>query len=229
MGDEVKDPDSAKSTGFRALDRLLNVIGAVAAVAASVWGIVVKLQVDEQNQAIGAINAEISKSADERENRKLDLDMTMKVFEEVKDIYKTPGLSPEVTVNRLSAVSAVVLAVPDQAVRERLSQAVGAALEMQTSGSDARAAKQAQSVKTSLDVGIFDAATSDDGVVAQAVKVEQVKKWAEQSSTNKPRWGSLAYNLFWCEDAANPGAAMQAANQAQALRKLDRMLNHEQN
>jgi len=102
-----------------------------------------------------------------------------------------------------------------------LSQAVGAALEMQTSGSDARAAKQAQSVKTSLDVGIFDAATSDDGVVAQAVKVEQVKKWAEQSSTNKPRWGSLAYNLFWCEDAANPGAAMQAANQAQALRKLD--------
>jgi hypothetical protein len=221
MSDVEPTGGPPRPTGLRKLDFTVNAIGALAAIAATVWGVVVKIQVDQQNLLIEKIKGEIGQSAELRENRKLDQEITLKVFDEVKDIYKTEKQSPEILVSRLSAVSALILAVPDQAIKERLGEAVGAALQQQTKSSNAEAAQQALSIKSSLDAGIFDASIVEQSTPAEVVSTKQIKNWAEQGSAGSPKWGALTYNLFWCENANSPNGAYQAAAQAQALKTLD--------
>lgn len=222
MTNETSSLEAPKPTGFRSLDRVLNVVGALAAIAATIYGMWVKVQVDNQSRRVEDLKASISQSAEARENRKLELEMTMKVFDEVKDIYKADKQSPDILVNRLSAVSALVLAVPNQEIRERLGQAVGAALSAQTSNGGSESAQKAQSVKANLEAAIFDAATVAESAPTEAVSTRQIKALAAQSSAKNPHWGALNYNLFWCEDVENPNAALEAAKQASALKKLDR-------
>ncbi|UXY13812.1 hypothetical protein N8I74_10810 [Chitiniphilus purpureus] len=179
-----------------------------------------KIQVDQQNSRVEALKVEISKAESGREERKLDLDMMLKVFSELTDIYKTQDQSDEMLVNRLTAVSALVLAIPNQPVRDRLWDAIAVALEVQGKRSGAQVAQQACVIKESVDAALFDVESAENAPAA-AVSNQQLQVWASKGNASSPRWGSLNYNLFWCEDAANPNAALAAATQAKALKTLD--------
>lgn len=207
------------ATGFRFLDRALNVIGAVAAILATVWGVFIKIQVDSQNLKVDELKTAISQAESNREDRKLNQQLTLQVFDQVNDIYKTPNQSADIVINRLSAVSALILIIPDQTVKDSLKRAVDSALNLQIAkGGDQ--AKQAQIVKSNFDAASFDASTASETV--EAVSNSAIKVIADQSNSNSPKWGALNYNLFWCEDTTHPDAALEAANHALALKKLDK-------
>ena len=61
----------------------------------------VKDSVDLQAAALDNIKLEIARNADDRETRKLNHEITIKIFEEVSDIYKTPNQSPDQILNRV--------------------------------------------------------------------------------------------------------------------------------
>ena len=183
----------------------------------------VKDHIALQSAALENLKTEIAKNADDRETRKLNHEITIKIFEEVKDIYKTPNQSVDQILNRLLAVSALVEAVPDRDVRTSLAAAVTAAADnVQTSLAKPteEIRKKAEAVKSRVEVTVFRADQNDSGSV-QPKDHQSLRAAASESKINAPKWSNYDFDFFWCEKADSPDAAKRAAELAAGLRQLD--------
>lgn len=176
-----------------------------------------------QGSSIESLKAEIAKSANERETRKLNHEITIKIFDEVSNIYKTPNQTPDILLNRLLAVAALVEAVPDSDVRKSLASAVKAAADNASATvikpTDAVLLKT-EVVKNKVDLTIFRADQND--FESSRLKDEKSLSVAAQSSNiNDPKWSNYDFDFFWCETADNPEAAKNDAESALKLRSSD--------
>lgn len=196
----------------KAVGIAIAILGAWSAFQASI----VKDQLGVQAGQIEKLRAEIARSAEEREGRKLNHDITIRIFDEVKEVYAETGLSKEQMLNRLTSVAALLEAIPDPAVRTQLAAAVRAALDNLAAGSQVLAVR-AEAVKSQVDETVFRAEQSQ---VSDAVR--QPAAPAEGAgSAEHPAWSSYDFDLFWCESGPNPEASRQAAEAAARLRLLD--------
>lgn len=183
----------------------------------------VKDSVAIQGTALDSLKAEIAKSADDRESRKLDHDITIKIFDEVNDIYKTPNQTPDQILNRLLAVSALVEAIPKNEVRTSLAAAVKTAADNVT----ATVAKpseelklKTEAVKNKVDNMIFRADQNDSG--SNQLKDQQsLLTAANDSKIEAPKWSNYDFDFFWCEKSNDSEAARKAAEFAATLKQLD--------
>lgn len=183
---------------------------------------IVKDNVALQGAAFDRLKTEIAKSAEDRETRKLNHDITIKIFEEVKDIYKTPNQSQDQILNRLLAVSALVEAIPQRDVRTALAGAVKAAVDNVTVTATKPSAEikaKTEAVKSQIDLTVFRA---DEEDVSTSPKNHQVLASAAKASTlAEPKWSNYDFDFFWCETSSNNEAAKQAAQFAAKLKLLD--------
>lgn len=184
---------------------------------------VVKDNVAIQAVALDRLKTEIARSADDRESRKLNHEITIKIFEEVKDIYKTPNQSPDQLLNRLLAVAALVEAIPQSDVRTALAAAVKAAVDnvSATFANPSEAIRlKTEVVKSKVDVTVFRADQND--VASVAPKDHQsLRSAADASRIGAPKWSNYDFDFFWCESASNPDAQKRAAELASGLKQLD--------
>lgn len=183
----------------------------------------VKDSVALQGTALDGLKTEIARSADDRETRKLNHEITIKIFEEVKDIYKTPNQTPDQVLNRLLAVSALVEAIPQSDVRSSLAAAVKAAADNVTAtvAKPSEEIKQkTEVVKSKVDVTVFRADQNDLGST-QPKDHQSLLTAANVSKIEAPKWSNYDFDFFWCEKANNSDAAKRAAELAAALRQLD--------
>jgi len=182
----------------------------------------VKDSVTIQGAILEGVQAEIAKNADDRESRKLNHEITIKIFEEVKDIYKSPNQSPDQLLNRLLAVSALVEAIPQSEVRTSLAAAVKAAVDNVTATVDKPTEQiklKSEAVKSKIDLTVFRADQND---ISSSPKIHQsLASDAETSTAESPKWSNYDFDFFWCENASNPEATKRAAEFAAALKQLD--------
>ncbi len=176
-----------------------------------------------QGSSIESLKAEIAKSANERETRKLNHEITIKIFEEVSNIYKTPNQTPDILLNRLFAVAALIEAVPDIEVRKSLASAVKAAADNASATvikpTDAVILKT-EAVKNKVDLTIFRA-DQNDSESSRLRDEKSLSVAAQSSNINDPKWSNYDFDFFWCETADNPEAAKNAAESAFNLKNLD--------
>lgn len=175
-----------------------------------------------QGIALESLKIEISRNADDRETRKLNHDITIKIFEEVKDIYKTPNQSSDQVLNRLLAVSALVEAVPQSEVRTSLAAAVKAAAD-NVAVSSGKASEELKAktevVKSLIDLTVFRADQND---VSVSPKDQQSLVIAADSTTvATPKWSNYDFDFFWCDNTGNSEVAKRAADAAMTLKELD--------
>lgn len=211
-------PTSSLSTVDKVIGIAITVLTGWAAFQSSV----VKDSVAVQGAALDGLKAEIARSADDRETRKLNHEITIKIFEEVKDIYKTPNQSPDQTLNRLLAVSALVEAIPQSDVRTSLAAAVKAAADNVTvtvAKPSEEIKVKTEAVKSKIDLTVFRADQND---VSTAPKNHQSLASAANASTVEvPKWSNYDFDFFWCDNTSNPEAEKRAAELAAALKHLD--------
>lgn len=183
---------------------------------------IVQNNVAKQGIALESLKIEISRNADDRETRKLNHDITIKIFEEVKDIYKTSNQSPDQVLNRLLAVSALVEAVPQSEVRTSLAAAVKAAVD-NVAVSSGKASEELKAktevVKNLIDLTVFRADQND---VSSTLKDQQSLVIAAASTTvTVPKWSNYDFDFFWCDNTSNSEMAKRAADAAMTLKELD--------
>jgi len=217
--------DAEKPSRTSSLSTVEKIIG-LAITAFTGWAAfqssVVKDSVAIQGAALDRLKAEIALSADDRETRKLNHEITIKIFEEVKDIFKTPNQAADQTLNRLLAVSALVEAIPQSDVRTSLAAAVKAAAD-NVSVTVAKPSDElrikTEAVKSKIDVTVFRADQYD---TPSAPKDHQsLLSAANATKIDAPKWSNYDFDFFWCENASNPEATRRAAELAATLRQLD--------
>ena len=76
----------------------------------------VALQSQEQNKKLEELKTQIAKSADDRESRKVNTDITLQIFEALNYVYRTKDQSSDF-LDRLVFVGALVSGIPDEAIR----------------------------------------------------------------------------------------------------------------
>lgn len=217
--------DTGNPPPASALSRVEKLIG-IAITIFTAWAAfqssIVKDNVAIQGVALDALKSEIARSADDRETRKLNHEITIKIFEEVKDIYKTPNQTPDQVLNRLLAVSALVEAIPQSDVRTSLAAAVKAAADNVTATFTRPSEEillKTEAVKSKVDVTVFRADQND---MANSAKDHQsLISAANASKVEAPRWSNYDFDFFWCEQGNNADGAKRAAELAVALKQLD--------
>jgi hypothetical protein len=210
---------SALATGQALVALVVATMSGYAAYQSSV----VKDTVALQNTTLEQLKIEISKSAEDRESRKLNNEITLKIFEEVKDVYKTPDQTTDLLLNRLLSVSALIEAVPDTTVRSSLAAAVKAAVDNLSATlkqPSAEISSKAEAVKQQVDVAVFRAEQSDVRN-APLQNPGVTKAVAASSNVENPKWGNYDLDLFWCERGVNPEGAKQSADFVASLKQLD--------
>lgn len=202
-----------------ALTRIEKLVG-VAVAALGAWSAyqatAVKGQVERQSARIAELQAEIARSAEVREERRLNHDITIRIFDEVKEIYAT-SLPPEQMLNRLTSVAALLEAIPDPAVRTQLAAAVKAAIDGLASGarpSTAQVKEQAAALKSQVDETVFRAEERGAAPVGRVGPLAVARPPGGRAET----WFDYDVDLFWCDDATNPDAARREAEAAVRLR-----------
>jgi hypothetical protein len=178
----------------------------------------VKAQVDRQSARIAELQAEIARSAEVREDRKLNHEITIRIFDEVKEIYAAT-LPPEQMLNRLTSVAALLEAIPDPGVRTQLAAAVKAAID--SLSGPARAStpmvkEQAAALKSQVDETVFRAEEKETAPANVRAQAPTPRAAADGGAT----WADYDVDLFWCEEATNPDAARREAEAAARLRAL---------
>jgi len=208
-----------------ALSKIEKIIGIVIALLtgwAAFQSTIVKDRLAVQGAAIDTIKAEIARSADDRETRRLNHEITIKIFEEVKDIYKTANQSPDQILNRLLAVSALVEAIPQSDVRTSLAAAVKAAADNVTATFNNPSAEillKTEAVKSKVDVTVFRADQND---AATTTKNRQSQITASNiSKIEEPKWANYDFDFFWCDQGNTADTAKKAAESAATLKQLD--------
>lgn len=181
----------------------------------------VALQSQKQNKKLEEIKTQIAKSADGRESRKVNNDITLKIFEELKDVYKTPDQSSDLQLNRLQFVGALVLGIPDEAIRNTLIDAIRRAItNLEEDSTNAAVSSKAKAVRKRFDDAVFRAEESDVSTLVPK-DPEASRDMVAKSDVNDPKWSNYDFDLFWCEKAANPDEAKQIANVAAMIKGLD--------
>ena len=178
----------------------------------------VALQSQEQNAKLEELKTQIAKSADDRESRKVNNDITLKIFEELKDVYRTKDQSSDLQLNRLQFVGALVLGIPDDAIRKPLLDAIQRAI-----ASLEALNPKAKAVRKQLDDAVFRAEQSDVRTLVPKDPGAS-RDVVAKSDVKDPKWSNYDFDLFWCENAADPDAAdaaKQIANVAATIKSLD--------
>ena len=166
-----------------------------------------------------ALNKEIAKNSDQRETRKLDHEINLKIYEELKDVYKTPNLTPEDAINRITAI--VIIVEPNQQaeVRDRLGEALISALEninVTAVKPSEGLRKKTEAAKSMVAETLFKAYEVDSADAKPKVK-QELQAVANSSSAEKPKWSNYDFDFFWCEQGPNPEANKRTAEQASKL------------
>lgn len=220
----MNEPSS--SSGTSSLSYIEKLVG-IAIALMSGWvafqSALVKDSVELQAAALDNIKLEIARNADDRETRKLNHEITIKIFEEVSDIYKTPNQSPDQILNRLLAVSALVEAIPQSDVRTSLAAAVKAAADnvSATVVNPSEAIRlKTEAVKNKVDNTLFRADQNE--LVGGAGKDRlAMEKAANDSVVDAPKWANYDLDFFWCESASGSENAKRLAETAVAVKQLD--------
>ncbi|GEM_PF-2003131 len=172
----------------------------------------IKDQVALQATAISEMNAENERRAEERALQKQNYEITLKIFEEVQDIYKTSNQTPLQTINRLSAVLALVQAIPDQTVKQTLAEAIKAAVEnvssTQRNPSDEFKFK-AEALVNQAEITGFQAENDISTVVKNHVNI------------NTSRYSNYDIDIFWCESSNNENEAKLTAESILGIKSRD--------
>ena len=214
---------SAGSSSLSYIEKLVGIAIALMSGWVAFQSAQVKDSVELQAAALDSIKLEIARNADDRETRKLNHDITIKIFEEVSDIYKTPNQTPDQILNRLLAVSALVEAIPQSDVRTSLAAAVKAAADnvSATVVNPSEAVRmKTEAVKNKVDNTLFRADQND--IVANTGKDRQaLEKAAKDSVVDAPKWSNYDFDFFWCESANGSDAAKRLAETAAAVKQLD--------
>ncbi len=207
--------------GGSALTRIEKLVGILIA-ALGAWSAyqasAVKAQVDRQSARIAELQAEIARSAEVREDRKLNHEITIRIFDEVKEIYAAT-LPPEQMVNRLTSVAALLEAIPDPAVRTQLAAAVKAAIDSVSSPARATTSymkEQVAALKSQVDETVFRAEEREAAPASQRAQAAAPPRPAAAAGA----WSDYDVDLFWCEEATNPDSARREAEAAAKLRAL---------
>jgi hypothetical protein len=203
-----------------ALTRIEKLVGLLVA-ALGAWSAyqasAVKAQVDRQSARIAELQAELARSAEVREERKLNHEITIRIFDEVKDIYAAT-LPPEQMLNRLTSVAALLEAIPDPAVRTQLAAAVKAAIDSLSSPARPATAyvkEQVAALKSQVDETVFRAEEKEAAPETARQRLAPAQSAAAERAAT---WSDYDVDLFWCEEAANPEAARREAETAARLR-----------
>lgn len=166
-----------------------------------------------------ALNKEIASNADQRETRKLNHEINFKIYEEIKDVYRTPNLTPDQVIARLTAIMALVEPNPQSEVRSVLTAAIKSALDNVniTSGQPSEELlKKTEAAKDKIDMILFkaDEAESSD---TRPKDSQRLQAAAKSASADKPKWANYDFDFFWCEKGENPDANKRAAVEASKL------------
>lgn len=211
------------SSGLTALERVIGLVLTVMTTFAAYQASVTKDQLAEQALKLDHLKLQVAEAAEERETRKLNHEITIKIFDEVKSIYSDENITPDRQLNRLLAVSALIEAVPDSAVRGSLAASVRTAAD-NVSAMQAITNHQVSSriatVQSKLDESVFKAEQSDLTRTAP-VDASALTEAAQRSTAEKPRWEGYDLDFFWCEVGTDPEGARRAAELAASLRHLD--------
>ena len=214
--------DDDKRVGLSVLERGIGLALAALSAVAAYQASIAKDKVAEQALEIDQLKVEVAKTAEERETRRLNHEITIKIFDEVKAVYDDVKLAPERQLNRLLAVVALIEAIPDPAVRSSLATSVRTAadnISATLSQPNTGVANRIEAVKNKLDESVFKA----DSDVARTLPVNSgaLKQAAQASTIEKPRWEGYDLDFFWCERGPDPEASRRAAELAASLRQLD--------
>lgn len=205
-----------------ALSNMEKAVGVVIA-ALSGWSAFqssyVKDRVAEQSIRLEGIKVDLERSADERENKKLNHEITLAIFKEIKDVYQTPNQDPDQMLNRLLALSALVETVPEGEVRQSMANAVKSAMDnisVVLAKSNDTIKQKTEAAKSQVDIAVFRA---DQNEKVQGKDPHALAQAASAAKVDSPRWANYDFDFFWCSQSANPAAAKRAAELALAVAK----------
>lgn len=170
-------------------------------------------QLKEQGQHLEALKTQISLSAEAREDRKLNQDITKAIFDEYSKCFSEAEQTPEARISRLNGVAALTEALPDPTVKIKLLAAIDAAQKRiaDAPGAPPAAKVQAAEAQKANELAVFAANDQETQLAAEAKAPEQVMQSVEHPRAGQPRWGNYDFDIFWCEGASDPVAAAALA------------------
>lgn len=151
-----------------------------------------------------------------RETRKLDQEITLKVFEEIKDVLRSDRKDGQAYLSRLESVAALVETIPDERLRNSLASLITTAARNASGQSVAGSplAEKAAQVGMAVDRAVFNAQQNEPASGAGPAA------WTSADG-KPPRWANYDFDIFWCEKADSPDQAKQLAERIALARNLD--------
>lgn len=203
--------DAQHGSSLTKIEKIIGIVVAISTGWSAYQANVVKEKIAMQNASLEALKMTVAQQAEAREDQKLNYDVTLKIFEEVKDIYKTKKQTPEQMLNRLSAVLALVQAVPEHDVQQALTDAIKSAADNITTSihnPSASIRKKSQALKSQADLTAFNSVEHEFSSILTNDSCQQDSALAMDD-----------YNVdfFWCESSDNPEAARQEAILASSI------------